>query len=259
MRNIRQPWLIALLWMCLASFHPQHGLSQNNSAVNLDLAIQLFTNQKFEHASTILEELAQKYPDSAAVFLWQGHTNFELARWKEARNAYKQYLDLVSTPKNKAEACVAIAKTHRMDSNCGLAEEWCQKAALHRPADTSIENQCKETCKQDSTGGFWKIGLFGICGGRSSWWGWLIGLLIYIPGLFMGAFQTGGFYRSHQLMNNGTTDGAGGAAFIMGIIGTAIGYILFWGIPASTMKWILMGFICIMNGGLAWNVATHQE
>jgi len=233
--------------------------SQNTSVQNLEVMVQLFANGKYEAASTVLEDLAKKHPDNPSIFLWQGRTDFELTRWSEARDAYKRYLELATLPKDKVEAFAAIAKTHREEANCGLAEEWCQKALAIQPNNSDINNLCFEPCEEHDNKNFWNVGLFGICGGGNNWWSWVLGLLIYLPGLLMGSVQTGGFYRVHQEIKNGSIDGAGGISFVMTLIGTAIGFIIFWGIPSSTMKWIVMGSVCLIASGMAWNIATDQS
>ena len=66
-----------------------------------------------------------------------------------------------------------------------------------------------------------------------TWWSWAISLVIYVPGMLMGAAIAGGIQRKQKQTSGGKSGAGSGAAFFTGLIATAAGYLLFWGLPAS--------------------------
>ncbi len=105
---------------------------------------------------------------------------------------------------------------------------------------------------------FFREGIFGMCGGRSAWWGWLLGFAFYIPGVAMGAANAGQIVRRQYLDMGADPDKSGAHAFCCGVIGTPIGYILFWGLPGSFLGWCLLGFVTLMVANIAAAAAVQN-
>ncbi|NLS90680.1 MAG: hypothetical protein GXX96_00660 [Planctomycetaceae bacterium] len=106
---------------------------------------------------------------------------------------------------------------------------------------------------------FFRQGVFGVCGGRSVWWGWLLGLAIYVSSLASAASHTGYAARRQYMTMHAPPESSGGLAFFSTLLGVPVGYILFWGLPAGPLGWCLVGMLAIVMGSLASAFAIAGE
>jgi len=115
-------------------------------------------------------------------------------------------------PDEKVKGYVGIARAHHKEKNVGLAEQFYKKAHELTPSDAQLKKEWtdaisgktssepKKDAKKDDkeaeiASGFWSIGFFGVCGGRTAWWTWVIGIIIYIPFKLLVACLAGGYCR----------------------------------------------------------------
>jgi len=237
---------------------PQLSRGGQDEEINgrIAVATKLHSEGKSEEASSILEALVRSYPKQPEAYLWLGRAEVASGQLEEARDAFRHYADLSTSPKSKAEGYRGIARTHLKENDRGLAETWYRKAKELQPDDTTLAKEMDEGLREpkkegSEAFGFFNQGLFGICGGRSVWWGWVLGLVLYVPALLVGSANSGRSLRAQYEQMNADPRSAAGAAFFMSLIGAGIGFIIFWGLPGSVLAWCLLGTIAMFAGGIA--------
>lgn len=150
--------------------------------------------------------------------------------------------------------CIAVAaQTCRADEAPYDRQTEGQKAAAAPAPGTSSESPA------DSESGFsWFMarGLAGICGARSVWWGWVIAIFIYVSGLVYGSASTGATARA-QMEAQGQRAAAPAMAFVYALVGTPIGFMIFWGLPGSVLSWVLLVLVVLIASSISSAAAAQ--
>ena len=86
----------------------------------------------------------------------------------------------------------------------------------------------------------------------------MIGLIVYVPGLIWGAICSGAMARAQADASHGDAGVAAGTAFFSSGIGTGLGFIVFWGLPAGPIGWCVLGGVAILTALIAASAAKAQ-
>jgi len=116
-------------------------------------------------------------------------------------------------------------------------------------AATAVFCAAEETAPTETPpdGGFWSEGLVGFCGGRTAWWAWTIGFLVFLGTSAYLTLVVG------VLVGVRLTIGPGPATILFMISG-GMWYIVYWGFADSILGWIVwivLLALYLLVGGIA--------
>ena len=190
-------WIIATL-IALATVASAYQADTYETQV--EQAVGLYSDGKYADAIGRLKELVRQEPQRKEAYLWLGKTFLKTTEWDSARQAYESYSQL---DPDDAEGPLGVARAYRGLGKMELAKLWYRRALNRRPGDAKIESEMNrpegttgpgdsdDTENSDDKKGFWRKGLAGLCGARSSKGAKAVAIIIYALMLFGGAFQHG--------------------------------------------------------------------
>lgn len=117
-------------------------------------------------------------------------------------------------------------------------------AATDKPAEAS----------EEPVRAIWQQGLIGLCGGRSVWWGRLIGIVFYAFLIIGGGVNIGFIYKKIYSKEIVAT-----VSLFGGMFGGAFSYALYWGVPIDCWGWGLAGVTSFLIGVIAAGAAAAEE
>ena len=237
----------------------------------LETGVSLYADKKYSEAASYFETLTRDHPERGEAFLWLGQARANLKDWQAAREAYKRYVELA--PKD-AEGPRGVARTYEAEGQNELAVLWYQRARSIEPANAEIKAAIERLAaastpdaaqpppvkaapstappkpSEASRTTFWYVGLAGIVGARTVWWGRLIALFIFTLTLVNGSAMNG------KMLNEKMPHVPASALMITTALGVSVSYVVWWGIPDG-WRWALLG-ACVIVGVGAANFGARQ-
>ena len=134
---------------------------------------------------------------------------------------------------------------YETEGNVELARLWYERAQTASPGDASVKEALQKLVTADAGSqgkgtpaaasdakadpskertGFWHIGLAGVTGARSVWWGNVLAILFFIGGMVQAVANIPKLRQSNPAM-------PAAVIVVSGIVGGAFWYIVFWGLP----------------------------
>jgi tetratricopeptide (TPR) repeat protein len=230
----------------------------------LEMAVEKYSEQNFGDAVALLTELEVSQPDRKEAHLWMGKAQMRLSNWSAARAAFKSYVQLSSNDaigfQQLANACerdgkpdlalLYIRKANELDpANEEIRKSVVRLEALPRDAESLSDAQAQPVptnitpsslpaggeVAANKKGSFWRTGLVGLTKVRSVWWGQVIAVIIFGLWSFNGAIQLGKTAKKMSMPAAAVMPGS--------VFGTAVLYIVFWGIPQETIGWTMLALM----------------
>jgi tetratricopeptide (TPR) repeat protein len=241
----------------------------------LEQGIQFYSDNKFEEAAAGLESLTETNPNNKEAFLWLAQAESHLQNWNSAREAFRRYSELA--PRD-AQGPRGVGKTYEAEGNTTLALMWYRRAQDIEPANAEIAAALKRVGQTQSqaapvsapstpqssqpaavkpqpasphpvpaaAGGFWQVGLAGVLGARTVWWGRLIVLVIFVFTLLNGSHMQG------KTMVERMPEVPNAVLLALSAIAASMAYVLWWGIPDGWRWGFLAACVLASMGGTSF-------
>lgn len=223
-----------------------------NYEKRLEKGVELYSQGQYSAATVFFRNLIGEQPRRQEAYLWLGHTLSKELQWAEARDAYKQYLNLAP---NEVEGPRGIARAYEEEGNRDLARLWYKNALVIAPRDKAMTNALSRLDEGDTTNAaaraagvgdtaatstltpdlaaplpLWRQGIAGLLGARSVWWGRLIAIFIFVGTLVHIGIQSSELRRRFS-----TVSPAG--IIVASILSSLFGYAFYWGVPYDIGGW----------------------
>jgi tetratricopeptide (TPR) repeat protein len=219
----------------------------------LEKGVDLYSRSKYVEAEVFFSNLAKAVPDRKEAYLWLGHTLAKQGKLPQARAAFQRYSELAP---NDAEGLIATARTYDAEGNKDLAKLWYKKAQDRDPdneqahqalrqiengqaANAPKTNAPPQSEPADSPAGFWRVGLAGVTGARTVWWGRAIVLLVMIGSVLGGWNNMARLREQNPFM-------PAAMFYISALLASPLWYVILWGVPTA-LNWAWLGAFTVTN------------